>query len=82
MREGDHVYLQLTLDDAVAKAKTTLVTTGLLGKTVVAGLPYEQPDGSPLCVNSDYFGRSRDKANPTPGPFQNPGTGRLKLEIR
>lgn len=82
VREGDHVYLQLTLDDAVAKAKTTLVTTGLLGKTVVAGLPYEQPDGSPLCVNSDYFGRSRDKANPTPGPFQNPGTGRLKLEIR
>lgn len=81
VRQGDHVYLHLTLDQATDKTKTSLVTTALLGKTAIAGLAYEQPDGSPVCVNSDYFGRSREKGNPTPGPFQNPGSGRLKIKV-
>ena len=79
--EGDRVYLHLTLDQAVKKSKTALVTTGLLGKAKIPGLPYENPDGSPLKLDSDYFGKRRNQANPTAGPFENPGTSLLTLKV-
>ena len=78
--EGDHVYLHLTLDQAVRKLNTTLVTTDLLGKLAIPGLPYEQPDGTPIRVDTDYFGKRRE-GSPTPGPFQDPGSGRPAFEV-
>jgi len=78
--EGGQVSLHLTLDQAVQKSDTTLVTTALLGKATIPNLPYEQPDGTPIRVDTDYFGKSRSEGSPTPGPFQNPGTGPLILK--
>jgi alpha-N-arabinofuranosidase len=43
-------------------------------------LPYEQADGSPIRLNTDYFGKSRAESNLTPGPFENPGSGPLSLK--
>jgi alpha-N-arabinofuranosidase len=57
------------------------VTTELLGKAKIANLPYENRDGSPLRVNVDYFGKPRDESNPTPGPFEKPGQGELKIKV-
>jgi hypothetical protein len=34
-----------------------------------------------LKINTDYFGKRRSDANPTPGPFENPGEGELKLKV-
>jgi alpha-N-arabinofuranosidase len=43
---------------------------------------YENPDGSPLRIDTDYFGKMRNDKKPTPGPFENPETGRLlKLKV-
>ena len=52
------------------------VTTELLGKAVIPNLPYEQPDGTPIRIDTDYFGKPRNES-PTPGPFENPGQGEL-----
>ena len=74
----------LTLADAKAwrtEAKCQLVTTELLGKAKVSDCAYEHPDGSPLRVNTDYFGKRRNKANPTPGPFENPEPGDRQLKV-
>ena len=79
--EGGHASLHLTLDQAVQKSETTLVTTGLLGRARIPNLPYERPDGTPIRVDTDYFGKSRREGSPTPGPFQNPGTGPLILKV-
>ncbi len=79
--EGDRVVLRLTLDEALQNAKTELVTTQLLGKNKIAGLSYENPDGSPLKIDTDYFGHKRSETNPTPGPFERPGTGSLSLTV-
>jgi len=73
--------LQLTYVPAVQQAKTTPVTTELLGQAKIPGLPYENADGSPLKIDSDYFGKPRNAANPTPGPFENPGQGMLELKV-
>jgi len=74
--------LHITLPDSLRTAKTTLVTTRLLGKTKIARLPYENPDGSPLAIDTDYFGKTRSQTNPTPGPFENPDTGPLRIRVR
>ena len=81
VEEGRSVYLHLTLGQAVQKSNTTLVTTELLGKAKIPGLPYENPDGSPLKIDTDYFGKRRNEASPTAGPFENPGAGPLTLKV-
>jgi alpha-N-arabinofuranosidase len=79
--EGDRFILQLSFGPEIKQASTKQVTTALLGKTQIAGLPYENADGSPLTVDTDYFGKKRHKTNPTPGPFERPGTGQLALKV-
>ncbi|MFH1918879.1 MAG: right-handed parallel beta-helix repeat-containing protein [Planctomycetota bacterium] len=81
VEEGRNVYLHLTLEQAVQKSSTTLVTTELLDKAKIPGLPFENPDGSPLKIDTDYFGKRRNEASPTAGPFEKPGTGPLTLKV-
>ena len=79
---ADGFYLEMKSDPAWNKERTRqLVTTRLLGRAVIPDAPYEHPDGQPRTINSDYFGHSRNTANPTPGPFENPGVGDLKLKV-
>ena len=79
--EGASVSLRLNWDPAMRNPNTQLVTTDLLGKAKIPGTAYENPDGSPLKVDTDYFGRQRSPTSPTPGPFEHPGEGELKLKV-
>jgi alpha-N-arabinofuranosidase len=82
VEEKESVYLHITLDNTWAeKPLRQLVTTELLGRAKVPDLPYEQPDGSPLRVDTDYLGKKRSDKNPTPGPFEDPGQGKLVLKV-
>jgi len=81
VEEGDSVYLRLMLPPEVRKAATRLVNTALLGKAKIPGLAYESADGSPVSIDSDYFGNKRNVASPFAGPFENPGAGVLKLKV-
>jgi alpha-N-arabinofuranosidase len=75
-------YLELNLEKAWSIGRTRkLVTTDLLGKAAIPKLGYEQPDGTPIRITTDYFGKRRSKTNPTPGPFENPGHGNLQLKV-
>jgi hypothetical protein len=81
-RKEDGWYLDMNFDGKWAEEqKRKLVTTELLGKAKIPGLPFENPDGTPLKLDTDYFGKQRNPANPTPGPFETPGTGRLLLKV-
>ncbi len=80
-QQGDRFVLRLNLGPELKKASTTLVTTALLGQAKIPGLPYENADGSPLKIDTDYFGKKRSQAHPVPGPFANPGTGPLALRV-
>jgi len=73
--------LHLTLPASLSKAATKLVTTELLGKAKIPGVPYMNPNGSPLKIDSDYFGKKRSKTSPAVGPFENPGQGAVKLRV-
>ena len=78
----DGWYLTLAEDKAWRdEAKCKSVTTDLLGKAKVSGCAYENADGSPLRINTDYFGNRRDQSNPYPGPFEKVAAGEQLIKV-
>jgi len=74
--------LDVTLPETWAHAgPRPLVTSELLGRTETTGLPFELPDGSPVRLDTDTFGRPRDHAHPRPGPFEVKAPGRASLRL-
>ncbi len=70
-QRSDGFYLVITQDKAWREArKRQMITTEMLGKAVIPGQPFENPDGTPLRVDTDYFGNKRNENNPLPGPFE------------
>jgi alpha-N-arabinofuranosidase len=80
--DGGSWTLELTVDPEWKEVATVPVTTDLLGKAAVPGVAYEQADGSPLRVDTDFLGKKRSAKKPTPGPFERPGAGPVKLKVR
>jgi len=81
IEEDNSVYLRFRFDSALKSLQTPLVTTEMLGKPQVTGWAYENRDGSPLKVDTDYFDAQRDASKPTAGPFENPGDSNFKLKV-
>jgi len=79
--EKDHVYLTLTLPENDKAPDTPLITTAFLGKTKNTRLFFEAPDGSPLQIDRDYFGKIRNDKRPEPGPFEGTGGGKVTLIV-
>ena len=80
--EADGLYLEMKYDPAWKTARTRqLITSRLLGRAIIPDAPFEQPDGSRIRIDTDYFGQRRNKSNPTPGPFEYSGAGNLKLRV-
>ena len=81
VQQGDQFILQINTGSGLKRARTALVTTTTLGRAKIPGLNYELADGSPLRIDTDFFGKRRSQAHPTPGPFENPGEGELRLRM-
>ena len=81
VEEGDIVFLHITLDDSLQASTKPLVTTTLLGRAKIPDAAYDKPDGTPLKIDTDYFGKRRSEANPSAGPFEKPGEGKLTLKV-
>jgi alpha-N-arabinofuranosidase len=81
VEKGKSEYLHIMLDRSWRALNNSLVTTKRLGLAAVPSVGYENADGTPLMVDTDYFGRQRNAAAPSPGPFENPGEGKLALKV-
>ncbi len=78
---GDAVYLHLTADPSFREIKTQLVTSGLLGKAKMTGAAWENPDGSSLTIDRDYFGKQRSTTSPRVGPFEDLVQGEQMIRV-
>ncbi len=81
VKRADGLYLRMKVDKAITQQKCPLVTTDLLGKAKTPGLFYEQPDGHPYRIDTDYFGKPRNAASPFPGPFAHPKSGSPTFKV-
>ena len=70
--EQDGRYtLETDLYSHLPQVQVPCVSTQLLGMAFEPEEKFENPDGSPIVFNQDYFGRHR-AVHPTPGPFESP----------
>lgn len=81
VEQSENVYLDVTFDKSFESLSNRLVTTKLLGNALIPRQAYENPDGSPLRIDTDYLGKQRNKANPSAGPFGHPAEERLSLKV-
>lgn len=63
------------------KQKRNQVTTGSLRNAIVPGLPFENPDGTQLKIDTDFRGKQQNAANPAPGPFEIKEHGKQKIRL-
>lgn len=82
VEKNSSVYLHITLPEINPSYKHKFVTTDMLGQTLISNAHFENYDGNPLQINSDYFGQKRNTQNPTPGPFEAKKQGQLILKVR
>jgi hypothetical protein len=81
VEKSDGTYLHCECGEVLQRQPTVMISTSTLGKARISGLGYENSDGSPLTVNTDYFGKPRKPDHPTAGPFENPGTGKEEIKV-
>jgi hypothetical protein len=74
-------YIDFNFPESIQKLETKTVTTELLGKAIVPEQGFENRDGSPLLIDSDFFGKKRDPKNPTAGPFEQLQKGKLSIKV-
>ena len=75
------IFLTLNLDEKILKMQNQMITTEILGKAVIPDAAFENRDGSPLKIDSDFFGKKRNPKNPTAGPFEKPQKGKLIIKV-
>jgi hypothetical protein len=79
--KGENIYLHFKLDQLYHQHNVKIITTGVLGKTKISKAFFENPDGTSLLLDEDYFGNVRSSENIKAGPFTNLNTGVIELKV-
>ncbi|MFC4213092.1 right-handed parallel beta-helix repeat-containing protein, partial [Pedobacter lithocola] len=79
--EGGDTFLHFTTDKAYFEQKVQLITTELLGKAKIPKAAFENPDGTALIMDTDYFGNKRSDGNIHAGPFVNLKSGKVFVKV-
>ena len=77
--KGHEVYISFSMTGTGA-LQTERVTTQRLGKAKLPKQAYEQPDGTPIVIDRDYFGNARSE-RPSPGPFEQIKDGEMRWKV-
>jgi hypothetical protein len=77
--DGKEVYISFSLK-GISGLQTKRVSTERLGKAKFPKQSYEQPDGKPIVIDTDYFGHLRSE-HPAPGPFEPITDGEMKWKV-
>jgi len=69
-RDAKSATITFKLPAAVFDKKYPLITSKFMGKVPLADMFMEHPDGKPLNITSDFYGKPIDQKRVLPGPFQ------------
>jgi hypothetical protein len=81
IEKGDDVYLHFSSDPAYAAHRANFINTEMLGKAKIPKAPFDNPDGTPLTINTDYFDRYRSGKTTLVGPFSEVKPGNVILKV-
>ena len=68
-KREDSLYLKTNLYDFVPEKADGVISTATIPMAFEPEEKYENPDGTPITFDSDYFGNHRDGVKVTAGPF-------------
>lgn len=77
---GGEVYLNITLPDSFGSYTCPVLDTKTLGRVRIVDADYENPDGSPLILDTDYFDIKEDKDTVT-GPITGLTAGKNRIKV-
>ena len=66
----DGIYLSMMMDKSIANMENAVVNTELLGAAKIPNQKFENPDGTEITIEADYFGKKRNLENTSAGPFR------------
>lgn len=82
VREGDAIHLVFDPESLMSDGQErSIVTSQALGKAIIPGLPFKQPDGADFTIGKDYSERPHDAGNPVAGPFGDSIEGAARLKV-
>jgi alpha-L-arabinofuranosidase len=58
------------LNHGLQRKKRNIVSTENPGKAIIPDLPFENTNGTPFYIKTEYSGKKRLKTNSSPGPFE------------
>jgi len=79
-RENKKVIIEITKPEMLVESSGEIITTAKLGYGFETEQLFEKPDGSPYCLETDFFGEPRG-AKAVPGPFHVTGTKRYEFSF-
>ena len=69
-KDKNDYYLNINLNSDWSKGQDReIISTSMLGKTKITNQAFDDPNGNPIFIDTDYFGKKRNQENPNPGPF-------------
>jgi len=68
--EMDKVYVCIENAGLLGQPGSKLLSADTLGKSYHAEMAWENPDGTNIVFDTDFFGRKRPAGTVTPGPFE------------
>ncbi len=78
-REG--TFLHLTLNEQFFKHQVQTISSETLGKAKIPKAAFDNPDGSSITIDTDYFGNKRTEKSNYAGPFSAVKSDRLILKV-
>jgi len=80
-KQNDVLVVNFNLPVSINKMKLKTITTEILGKAIIPDLGFENHDGTPLIINTDFYGNKRNLKNPTAGPFEKSQNEKLSIKV-
>ena len=81
VEDGSKVYLHLKIDKAYFDHNGEIITTEYLGMAKMPKAVFENPDGTPIKIDEDYFGVRRSTDRNSTGPFCNLENEKVVLKV-
>jgi len=75
------LLLELNFDENPNSVVRQIITSEILGHAKMPNAAFENPDGTPLKIDSDYFGEARSPNRVSAGPFEGILTGRNSIVV-
>jgi hypothetical protein len=80
IEEADGLYLEITLDEGFDGMKNPIITSEMLGMPRLVEERFENPDGTPIVIDSDMLGVKR-AGNPKAGPIEALKAGKNRIKV-